>query len=58
MYNYIFRGTHWFRFWRLLQKEETQQQILVMCQSLEVVAMEVFASHGGGLIQGLTRFSV
>jgi hypothetical protein len=42
----IFRGTHWFRFWRLLQKEETQQQILVVCQSLEVVAMEVFASHG------------
>jgi hypothetical protein len=34
----IFRGTHWFRFWRLLQKEETQQQILVRCQS--------FASHG------------
>lgn len=42
----IFRGTHWFRFWRLLQKEETQQQIHVVCQSLEVVAMEVFASHG------------
>jgi hypothetical protein len=29
-----------------LQKEETQQQILVMCQSLEVVAMEFFTSHG------------
>ena len=42
----IFKGTHWFRFWRLLQKEETQQQILVMCQSLEVVAMEFFTSHG------------
>jgi hypothetical protein len=42
----IFRGTHWFRFWRLLQKEETQQQIHVVCQSLEVVAMEVFVSHG------------
>jgi hypothetical protein len=41
----IFKGTHWFRFWRLLQKEETQQQILVVCQSLEVVAMEVFVSH-------------
>jgi hypothetical protein len=26
----IFRGTHWFRFWRLLQKEKTQQQILVV----------------------------
>jgi hypothetical protein len=24
----IFRDTHWFRFWRLLQKEESQHQIL------------------------------
>jgi hypothetical protein len=45
----IFRGTYWFRFWRLLQKEETQQQILNVCQSRVM---------GGGLIQGLTRFSV
>jgi hypothetical protein len=42
----IFRGTHWFRFWRLLQKKETHQQILDVCQALEVVAMEVFANHG------------
>ena len=42
----IFRGTHWFRFWRLLQKEESHQQILDVCQALEVVAMEVFANHG------------
>jgi hypothetical protein len=42
----IFRGTHWFRFWRLLQKDESQQQILDVCQELEVVAMEVFANHG------------
>ena len=42
----IFRGTHWLRFWRLLQKKETHQQILDVCQALEVVAMEVFANHG------------
>jgi hypothetical protein len=42
----IFRGTHWFRFWRLLQKEESQQQILDVYQALEVVAMKVFANHG------------
>ena len=42
----IFRVTHWFRFWRLLQKEEKHQQILDACRALEVVAMEVFAMHG------------
>jgi hypothetical protein len=42
----IFRCTHWLRFWRLLQKEESQQQILVASHVLEVVAMEVFANHG------------
>jgi hypothetical protein len=42
----IFECTHWFRFWRLLQKEESQQQILDASQDLEVVAMEVFANHG------------
>ena len=41
----IFRGTHWLRFWRLLQKKETHQQILDVCQALEVVAMEVFANY-------------
>ena len=40
----IFRDTL-VQIWRLLQKEETQKQILVVCQSLEVVAMEFFASH-------------
>jgi hypothetical protein len=42
----IFRCTHWLRFWRLLQKEESQQQILDASHVLEVVAMEVFANHG------------
>jgi hypothetical protein len=42
----IFRGTHWFRFWRLLQKKKTHQQILDVCQASQVIAMEVFANHG------------
>jgi hypothetical protein len=42
----IFRGTHWFRFWRLLQKEEVHQQILDVCQALEAAAMNIFAIHG------------
>jgi hypothetical protein len=42
----ILRGIHWFRFLRLLQKEESQQQITDVCQALEVVAMETFANHG------------
>jgi hypothetical protein len=42
----IFRGTYWLRFWRLLQKEESHQQVLNVCQSLEVVVKEIFISHG------------
>jgi hypothetical protein len=42
----IFRGTHWFRFWRLLQREDVHQQIIDMCQALEMVAMKIFAFHG------------
>jgi hypothetical protein len=42
----LFRATYWLRFWRLLQKEQLQHEILVVCRSLEVVAMEIFASHG------------
>jgi hypothetical protein len=41
----IFRGSHWLQFWRLLQKEESHQEILNVCQSLEMVAMEIFTSH-------------
>lgn len=43
----IFRGTHWFRFCRLMQKEESHQEILNVCQSLEVVATEIFAIMDG-----------
>jgi hypothetical protein len=34
-----FQGTHWLRFWRLLQKEESHQEVLNICQSLEMVAI-------------------
>ena len=40
------RGTHWFRFWRLLRQEKTHQVITDACRSLKVVAMELFATHG------------
>jgi hypothetical protein len=42
----LFRGTYWLRLWRLLQKQEAHQEILVVCQSLEMVAMEILAKHG------------
>jgi hypothetical protein len=35
----LFSGTYCFRFWRLLRKEETHQEILVICQFLEMVAI-------------------
>jgi hypothetical protein len=42
----LFRATYWLGFWKLLQKEQPQHEILAVCRSLEVVAMEIFASHG------------
>ena len=42
----LFRGMYWLRLWRLLQKQEAHQEILVVCQSLEMVAMEILAKHG------------
>jgi hypothetical protein len=41
-----FPGTYWLRLWRLLQKQDAHQEILVVCQSLEMVAMEILAKHG------------
>lgn len=42
----LFRpATYWFRFWRLLQKEEDHYKVLAVCRALEVVAMEIFARH-------------
>jgi hypothetical protein len=37
---------YWFRLWRLLQKQEAHQEILIVYQSLEMVAMEILAKHG------------
>jgi hypothetical protein len=42
----LFRATYWLRFWRLLQKDQPQHEVLTLCRSLEVVTMEIFASHG------------
>jgi hypothetical protein len=42
----LFRGTYWLRFWRVLQKEKAQQEVLAVCQALEMVDMDIFASHG------------
>ena len=42
----IFRGTHWIRFWALLQKENERPQVTLGCRVLETTAMEFFASNG------------
>jgi hypothetical protein len=34
-----------FRFWRLSQKEKSHQKVVNVCQSLKVVAMEIFTNH-------------
>jgi hypothetical protein len=36
----LFRETYWLRFWKLLQKEEAQQEVFAVCRALEVVAMD------------------
>lgn len=42
----IFRGTHWIRYWALLQKENERPQVTLGCRVLETTAMEFFASNG------------
>ncbi|KAL6652878.1 hypothetical protein ACP70R_011803 [Stipagrostis hirtigluma subsp. patula] len=42
----IFRGTHWIRFWSLLQEEEEQPHVKWGCRVLETTAMEIFANNG------------
>jgi hypothetical protein len=41
----LFSRTYCLGLWRLLQKQEAHQEILVVCQSLETVAMEILAKH-------------
>ena len=42
----IFRGTYWFHFWSLLQREEDRPFIQDMCRRLETTVMEIYANHG------------
>jgi hypothetical protein len=42
----LFRETYWLRSWRLLHKDQTQQEVLTVCRSLEVVAVEIFVRYG------------
>jgi hypothetical protein len=42
----LFRGTHWIRFWALLQKEEERLLVLKGCRAIESLAMEIFVSNG------------
>jgi hypothetical protein len=42
----VFQGTHWYRSSRLLQKESYKQEVVKVCHTLEVVAMEVLAKNG------------
>src|SRR6266498_155983 len=42
----IFRGTHWIRFWSLLQQEEDRTVMKTSCRMLETMVMEIFAVNG------------
>ena len=43
----IFRGAYWLRFWPMLQhKEMTKDLFMKISTSLEIIALEMFASHG------------
>jgi hypothetical protein len=41
----LFRGTYWFRFWRLLQEKKDHYEVLAVCRAFEVVGMEIFARY-------------
>src|SRR6266540_541321 len=42
----IFRGTHWTRFWLLLQKEKDRSIMKMGCRMLETTMMEIFVRNG------------
>ena len=43
----IYTGTYWLRFWSMLQHEErTKDLFMKVSTSLEMVALELFVSHG------------
>ena len=42
----IFRGIYWLRFWSMLQHKETTKDLFMKVNtSLEIIALEMFASH-------------
>ena len=42
----IFKGTYWLRFWSMLQHKETTKDLFMKVgTSLEIIALEIFASH-------------
>ena len=42
----IFRGTHWTRFWSLLQQEEDRPVLKTGCIMPETMVIEIFAVNG------------
>ena len=43
----IFRMIYWLRFWSMLQHKETAKDLFMkISTSLEIIALEMFASHG------------
>jgi hypothetical protein len=43
----LYRGTHWLRFWSLLESDEQDKEMFTsVCQKIEVVAMQIFTDHG------------
>jgi hypothetical protein len=44
---FLFRGTHWLRFWTPMERHDQDKEALRMtCQKMETIAMEIFADHG------------
>jgi hypothetical protein len=40
-------NTYWRRFWfQLKSDDQDKEKIAVVCQKLEVVAMQIFVNHG------------
>lgn len=45
----LFRGAYWFRFWRLLQKED-HHEVFAVCRLLEVVVRSLQAMDEGPIL--------
>ena len=42
----LFRGTHWIRFWSLLQKTKDRPLIKDACRRMETTMLEIYARFG------------